>query len=488
MEETTQRPWPEYFQPRAGQEAPQNADASLRLPTGLLDLCYLRRAADAPAALIAVTACLGGEIAAFPADSDALDETLREQVQLLKVASRDRFRAITAAEVFMFRLDAMKQSVHAAGFNDAVFLYGRMQARCDYVVEALAISALENEGRLTIGRLDLLQGVRQSLADPLTQPTAGGHGTYRLFLPIGPPTETRRGRALALLYPTLDPEVFAQTDNGAFTMQIAYDLLLTLQAEMRQAGVGGLFTDAFLPVPDRRAIERDLEASGYRVAGDLATKRADWEATAAGKTLLGRVRLLVEAQAAPQITVPRQATPRDYIAAIDDVLSLVAAREDREVMRAVTERVVARFTAAPPPQRPGAPRPPRPATRPAERAIPLAPPPARRAPARPAAPDPARDFAPRAAGRPPPAAPAAPAWWEDFEGDADAEASVTIAARDFAPPPARHGTITGAPDVSPRGGAARGPAAWRSDFTSDEGSEVTDKEQRLRKDWQDDFM
>lgn len=486
--------WPEYFQPRAGQEAPQRADTSLRLPTGLLDLFYLRRAADARAALVAVVACLGGAIAALPATvPDALDESLREQMQILKVNSRDRFRLITAAEVYLFRLDAMKQSVRAAGFNDAVFLYGRMQARCDYVLEELQLQALENEGRLTIGRLDLLRGIRQSLADPLAQPTAADQRTYRLFLPIGPPAETQRGRALALLYPTLDPDVFAQTDNAAFTMQIAYDLLLTLQAEMREAGVAGFFTNALLPVPDRRAVEQELEASGYRVSGDLATKRADWDATAAGKTFLGRVRRFAEAQSAPQITVPRQATPRDYIAAIDDALDLVATREDREAMRAVTERVVAQFTAAQA-KRSGTPAPKPPASKPsavqpAERAIPLAPPSARRAPEKPAAPDVAHDFAAgggRPAGR---ATPPPTAWWDDFEGDADAEMSMTTSTRDFAPPPPRHGTGTPAPDVPRKETAdARTPSAWRSDFSTDSGGDgPTDAGRAPKKDWQNDF-
>ncbi len=505
--------WPEYFQPRTGQEDLRQTEEAPCIPTGLLDLLYLRRSEGTQPEFVTVAACLGGSIAAIPDDrSSALPEDLRDQLQILTINQRARFRLITAVAVDIFRLDAMKQGVQASGFNDAVFLYGQLHARLAYSLENLEIRALQNEGRLTIGRLDLLQSVRESLLNPLSQPGADDQKTYQFFIPTGAPAEIRSGRSLALLYPTLDPDVFEQTDNAAFTMQIAYDLLVKLREDMQKEGINAPFTHAQLPVPDRKKIETDLADNGYVITGDTAVKRADWDATVAGKTFLGRVRQLADAKSAPPISVPRQANPNDYVAAIDEALHLVATREDRDAMQAVIKRVVRHFSPAQQPERaipqPTArPRPVDPAP-PVEQQSIRAPTAARKEPEQTAARAYAGDFASRAASAAQPAPPVT-AWWVDFDGTPDRGAFTTPSYRDFTSAASgdekrgEAGTNDGSGEAKPMPEARtdasavfaedipdqHGPAQWHEDFPSAERNErrPSDGTQTWKKEWKGDF-
>lgn len=46
-----------------------------------------------------------------------------------EVSRRGAFRALTVRELYIATLDAVDQEARVAGFNDALYLYGRMQAR-----------------------------------------------------------------------------------------------------------------------------------------------------------------------------------------------------------------------------------------------------------------------------------------------------------------------------------------------------------------------
>lgn len=145
---------------------------------------------------------------------------------------------------------------------------------------------------------------------------------------------------MGLLYPTLDPAVFGDSDNTVLALRIAYDLLAQLQHDMQQEGVQHPFNDRLLPVPSRHRLVAELEADGYTIRGNVAVQDGGRTASgAASGSLLARLRTLARFWTAPQIALPPQATPEDYQEIIARVLSAIVADADRAMLQALAQRL-----------------------------------------------------------------------------------------------------------------------------------------------------
>lgn len=335
--------WPEYFQPRDGQESIRVDKEGDRIATSLLDVFYLRSAESEPASLVAVVGCMGGEIDVVSGDNlDRMPDDVKEQFQFIHINQRHRFRLIEARKIDIFRLDALKSAISGKGFNDAVQLFGSMQARMFYHHGQMSITLVENEGRIVIGKLDLLQSIRKGIDDSLVQVSTDNIKTRHMLIATGRTLDVRNGTSLALVYPLADHDIGEMVDNEAIMRNITYTLLLGLQSDMRQSGIRIPFTETTFPVPNRAQFIANLKEEGYEVRGNAAFK-TDANRKPRSTTFLGQLRQSAESWFAPVVGLPQEATLDDYAALIDEGLSHVVTSEDREAMDAVSTRTLDTF-------------------------------------------------------------------------------------------------------------------------------------------------
>lgn len=333
-----------YFQPRTGQEQ-SSATTARRLPQRVLDMFYVRPTAEAPVELLAVIGCLvGGDLlVATGATLATLPEAIRNQWQTVQVSQRGLFRTLTANELYIFTLEAMEQSANTAGFNDAITLYGRIQAKISAGAGQFQLTPLTCEGRLTVGRLDLLNAYHSALPYVFLNPETQHEKMYQLLLPGAGWQTIAHGRSAVLVYPMLATEVAHRFDNTVFTMRIVYDLLSRLQQEMVEAALHHPFITYNLPVPSRRRLEHELMLAQYTIQGDIAVKQSsqDTQDAAQPRSWLAHLRHLAQRWSAPKIWLPPQATPEHYEELIATVLPVVTRPEDQAMAQAVARLLTA---------------------------------------------------------------------------------------------------------------------------------------------------
>lgn len=311
------------------------------LPSNLLDLFYLRSTSQARPELVAVLGCLGGGLLAVPASGFAtLPPSLQAQITTASVQSRGQFRALTAREVWVATLDAVDQIVESGGLNDPVYLYSRLQSLVEALPGTPTVTALDQPGRCTVGRLDLLAAWEQAVATRFPVAEHGETYVYHLLLPLGPLQAVRHGQSIALLYPTLDPVVFTTPDNSVVLLRIAYEVLARLQQDVQRELPVHSFASAALPVPSRQRLEADLLADGYVIRGDTAVKEASpGTSTNDATSFLARLRSLAQTWLAPQLQLPPQATPKMYQAILSELLPAISVDEDRAMYTALAQAV-----------------------------------------------------------------------------------------------------------------------------------------------------
>lgn len=345
----SRREWPPYFQPGDDTET-----AEVRIPASILDIFYLRSTPHTATHLIVVAGCIGGHLDVFTGDTiHQLPELLAGQVQAIQASRRNQFRLITAQSVDLFTLEAMEQEVQAVGFNDAVYLFGHMQARIESQGELLERQHLQTAGRLTVGRLDLLYSFCESVAHVFTDPHNPNEHMYQLLIPAGPATDIQQGKHLALLYPILDPQLFERAHNTFLVMRLAYDLLLALQQDMLQANSSHSFVRQVILVPSRKRLAEELERDGYEVKGDVAIKKFQVQPEPGQIQFLIRLRQAAQVWLGERINLPSQATPAAYKELIAALLEDIATTADKTMMAAMLERVAhaATPTTAPTPRK-----------------------------------------------------------------------------------------------------------------------------------------
>jgi hypothetical protein len=336
--------WPNHFHPRPGQEqAPTKAP--VRIPATLLDLFYLRNAPDRPTELTAVVGCLQGDLDVRVGDAiHSLPEDIRRQIRAAEVSRRGVFRALTVRELYIATLDAVDQEAHVAGFNDALYLYGRMQARIMCGMGATGATPLNNEGRFTLGRIDLLHAYLEGVRHAFQSPVETAAVAYHFMVPTEPALNIVQGSGIALVYPILDPLISNSIDNTFVVVRIIYDLLVRLQQDMVQEQHRHSFATVEIPVPSRQRLEAELQADGYAIRGDVAEQQINQPHDPRANIWLQRLRALAQQWSAPQIRLPPQATPQDYLQLIADVLPAIRTSEDTAMTQALANLLEARVT------------------------------------------------------------------------------------------------------------------------------------------------
>lgn len=336
--------WPEHFQPRSGQEAILAVNDDDRIATSLLDLFYLRAAELQPASLLAIVGCMGETITAVSADDPAsLPDDVRDQVHMCRINHRNRFRIITASSVDVFKLEALRLSASGPGFNDPVQLFGSFQARIAYDRRQLSIALVHNEGRMTVGRIDLLHAIRDGIARPFVSAGANSTGTYHALISTGDGSVTDATSRMMLLYPLADSDLGDIADNEAIFRDATYRLLTSLQGDMQRIGSQAQFADTRLPVPNRAQFVDGLLQDGYEIRGNTAYK-TDRNRRPPATTFLGEFKRSVESWFAPAIGLPLEASLIDYGALIDEGLSQIATDDDRNAMSAMAPVVTDGFS------------------------------------------------------------------------------------------------------------------------------------------------
>ena len=336
--------WPEHFQPRSGQEAIRTANDDDRIASTLLDVFYLRAAESQPASLVAVVGCLGGTISAVSADApERLPDDVRDQVQLSRINHRNRFRLITARNIDVFKLEALRLNASGPGFNDPVQLFGSLQARMSHDRGQASIALVNNEGKMTVGRIDLLHAIRQGIARPHVSAAANSTSTYHALISTGDSSVANVASSMMVLYPLADPVLGDIADNEAIVRIATYNLLSSLQGDMVRAGIQTPFTANRLPVPNRALFIDGLLQDGYEIRGNTAYK-TDRNRRPQSTTLLGQVKHSVGSWFAPAIGLPLEANLIEYAALIDEGLSQIATDDDRNAMSAMLAVVRDKFS------------------------------------------------------------------------------------------------------------------------------------------------
>ena len=402
-------PLPRFFVPRAASEPMPPGRAALL--TQLRDT--FRLGAGGPQAVVGVD--MKGRLQLVTADVPAsLTTAVRGQLVHHEATGRSA-REVDAVELWLFDPQLVEQAVDTPGVNDPVQLHGVLYGPFDGISPATA-----TRGTLTVTRADVLAAVLDELEEALRVTGPGGLGErcLHLCLPGGLEQELAEGRGIVLAWPSLPAELDASdVANEPVCKGLLFDLLAAMQVDLRAVDPKAAFAGRTIPIPSRPDLERELQAEGWEVKGDTAT-RLD----ASLKRGLGS--LLTSVLGVPDAMtrrLPPEGTFDEFLALAREALSGLPGWPDaryrslRSRIRPAGRPLVGTLPTSSPvvPPRPASPSPP-----PGPRPIPNAPRPP---------PDWSEDFGPRAAS-PPGRRPtrvttfqgrdvlqAVPDWMKDFE-------------------------------------------------------------------------
>lgn len=313
-------------------------------PQQVIDLFYFRSSDEQPPALmIVIGTLLDGELLVVSESRlGTLPDVIGDQVRSILVSRRGQIRTIVANHLVIFSLEAIEQRAKTAGFNDAVTLYGRIQAILsdDVAAKQPQIQVTALDGRLHVGRLDLLHAFRSSLQDAFHHPHNTDDTVYHCFAPVGLPSRVDSGFDVGLIYPLMRGEMTTRFDNHSFTLRIVYDLLVRFQEELIAEMPDSSFAKQNLAVPNRQRLEKELLLDHYRIDGDVAIKEDEADSTADHAiSWLGRLRRAAKRWSAHRILLPPQASMPLYADWIQTLWATVVSDEDRGVADMMTVRV-----------------------------------------------------------------------------------------------------------------------------------------------------
>lgn len=249
-----------------------------------------------------VGATIDGALVAIGADERVeLSPTLQAALAHHEVARRVAHATILAEELHLLRVELMEEAPDAPGLNDPVYLYGTLTGPFPATDETRSV-----RGQLTVTRADVLAGFRLGAAFPFHSKRTDT-ASFRCFFGVLPGDRAEviaSGRGVVLALPLLAEDGLELSGNELFVAQMLYDLLDALQEELKLGKATTPFARAIVPVPSRPAFVRELEANGFTIEGDTAT-REKGDAGLVSRLFGGRER----------VTIPAQAT-------IDDLLGL----------------------------------------------------------------------------------------------------------------------------------------------------------------------
>ncbi len=388
---------PRYFHPTG--EARPLADAPLA------EVCDVVRIGDGEHDQAVVRDARGAlrlcEVAALP-------EALERKVHAHELV-HGLPRRLLVHTLWLFDLQLVQSPGNPAGLNDPLEAFGRLYG--PFGGHAAPTAA---DGHLSLRRLDLLAGHAAEAEAAFTIETGAAEPERVLhaWLPADREDALARGEGAVLAFRLPPADLGVHGGNEPSVAELLHAELEALRADLIASTPKHALAARELPVADRAAAIAALEAEGYRVQGDVATRRDGLasEVSATLATLFGGKDPLAR-------PVPRQGSVDDFLTLARTTLATIEGWPDaranalRALVRRgeVGRRVGQAPIAAPPPPTAPAPRhilPPGPADWAADFA-----------PGRPATPPP-RSKPPPSPRRPkagPPRATDRPTWMDDFE-------------------------------------------------------------------------
>ncbi|WP_342376074.1 hypothetical protein NVS55_33080 [Myxococcus stipitatus] len=352
---------------------------------------------------------LGGVHVVPASERGLLPASALAQLTHHEVASGRTPRRIAASELFFFSVELVEHPADAEGFNDPVYLYGRLSGPWP------SASPQRVPGQLTVTRGDVLAGLTQGAADAFhyvqTPESSTAPRGYHALLPGDRPEVLAGGRGLVLAWPSVPPELqVGNASNGPMVARMLHDVLTQLQEDAGGNQGPEALLRMELPVPSRAMAIAELELRGYEVKGDVAVLRRQHP---------GLLTRMAEWLRAEKVRIPPEATAPEFLELARQALTALPGwpTETERVLRACVRAGGAPRLATPSPPRATSPAPPRPLP---PRAPPAAPRPSEwmedflgeHAAAKPRA---AKPRLTRALPTPPPPAKAGmPSWMEDF--------------------------------------------------------------------------
>lgn len=232
-----------------------------------------------------------------------LPASLRTELGRHELALGRPLRTLPAAAVWLLAVDGIDQPRGAPGLNDPIVLEGLLYGPFG-AVAAPGVHA----GGLTVTRGDLLSGFCDESADAFVTSGLGGKSarSFHALLPAG---ETGRDDIVVAYVLTAHELSPPDAGNESLISQLLFDVLVALQHDLREADPKHPFVLAPLPVPDRRAVEAELEAKGWQIRGDEAVNVSSTFRTGLGA-------LLTEVLGVPddrKRKLPREGTVDDFL-------------------------------------------------------------------------------------------------------------------------------------------------------------------------------
>ncbi len=425
--------WPDFFR-ASGNETPVSSELA-RVQQVLLDVFHLKDPNSDTVHTLAVVGCVDDVIDVVPVGD--LHPSLQGSYQQARVSKRDKFRYIEAAEMDFYSISNISQQTDHQGFNDPITLRARVSARAKIVLGKLEIKKVLHQGELTVGRLDLLHAYASSQF-PISTFGENHAQINQLIVATRPLQAVEKRQGIGLVYPIIDAGTIEQMGNNHIMMRVTHDLLAFLQKDMLDQGITHPFVSAILPLPNRERVERELEAEGYVIKDDTATRSTKKSTTPASGSFIDKLRQLLPSWSQEQIQIPPQATPEDYVQLIREVLLVISTPDDKRLFSTLSDvsfdqlkpKVIVPAQQLPKPITP-TPRPiaPSPVTRPESRPGGQPKPKPKKRPTEPVRPDYSADFAPLVR---PPVQVDAQDWRNDFAATSSKPTNTISDASDWA--------------------------------------------------------
>ena len=274
----TYRTLPRYFVGRADAQDSGNLPDGPLSPAHIVDNFFIGSRHLEEREWIVAVDILGGLQFLSGAQRTSLPEPAQHELAFNEISNANGRRLIDTSEIFLFDLQLLEQPAGVPGWNDPVYLYGRLYGPYPGSAGEPQVGV---EGQLTLTRGDLLQGLIDETTNAFryagTSALAGQSSRcLHLLLPGDAEEEVRRGAGLILAYPLLPAALItADVSNEIVINQLVYDLLSALKDDLEREQAEHPLRRMTLPVPSRASLEQQLRLQGYEIEGDTARKKPD---------------------------------------------------------------------------------------------------------------------------------------------------------------------------------------------------------------------
>jgi hypothetical protein len=268
------RPLPRYFVSRTDSEWSEQGIISTLEPVHAIDSFFLGGRHVVEREWLVTIDAAGFLRALSDEELSELPEVVQQDLAFNEVIGSAASRSMDGVEFYTFHLEALEQPPETPGLNDPVYLYGTLYGP----FPAASDESLRGiQGQLTVNRLDLLAGLVNSSKYSFHYQTGAAGSTSRCFnilLPGDREEEINRGKGLVMAYPLMPGEIgLGDPWNEFLVSTLIFDMLAALKEDIEQEKVNHPLRTMTLPVVNRFSFEKDLEANGYVIKGDMAMRQ-----------------------------------------------------------------------------------------------------------------------------------------------------------------------------------------------------------------------